>query len=185
HRFIVSEQLAALNQEVEAVLLEPFGRNTAPAVAMAAMQLLAQGDDELMLVLPADHVILDEPAFHAALDVAREAAEQGELVVIGITPQSPETGYGYIKSCAPAAALGLPQGVAVVERFVEKPDLARATAFLNEGGYYWNSGMFLFRASRFLEELRQHDPDIYQTCSLALEKSRIDGAFIRIDAAAF
>ncbi|MCP5162259.1 MAG: mannose-1-phosphate guanylyltransferase/mannose-6-phosphate isomerase [Hahellaceae bacterium] len=184
HRFIVSEQLKAIGKTAQAVLLEPFGRNTAPAVAMAAMKLLEQGQDDLMLVLPADHVIKNQAAFHAALQVAKAAAEQGEMVLFGIQPEAPETGYGYIKGDMQARA-ELPEGVFRVERFVEKPNYERACDFVASGEYFWNSGMFMFRASRFLEELQAHDKDIYDTCVLALKNSAQDLEFTRIDAESF
>ncbi|WP_079203471.1 mannose-1-phosphate guanylyltransferase/mannose-6-phosphate isomerase [Pseudomonas sp. CC6-YY-74] len=183
HRFIVSEQLAAIDCSAQTILLEPFGRNTAPAVAIAAMHLLADGRDELLLVLPADHVIEELEVFHAALDVARQAAEQGEMVLFGVPAERPETGYGYIKSGSSNSEL--PTGVLTVERFVEKPDLATAGEFVAQGDYFWNSGMFLFRCSRYLEELQRHDPDIYDTCMLALKRSEIDLNYVRIDPSSF
>lgn len=182
HRFIVQEQLEQIGQQAQILLLEPFGRNTAPAVAMAALQLLAEGRDELMLVLPADHVLDDQQAFRQALALATVAAETGEMVLFGIPANRPETGYGYIRGQADSA---LPDGVARVASFVEKPDAQRATEYVNSGDYFWNSGMFLFRASRFLEELKQHDVDIYDTCLLALERSQRKHGEIAIDAATF
>ncbi|PJI47127.1 MULTISPECIES: mannose-1-phosphate guanylyltransferase/mannose-6-phosphate isomerase [Pseudomonas] len=182
HRFIVQEQLEALSLKTQSILLEPFGRNTAPAVAIAAMKLMAEGRDELLLILPADHVIEDQRAFQRALALATNAAEKGEMVLFGVPADRPETGYGYIKS---GDERGLPDGVIRVERFIEKPDEARAQQFVEDGGYFWNSGMFLFRASRFLEELKKHDADIYDTCLLALERSQHDGDLINIDAATF
>jgi mannose-1-phosphate guanylyltransferase/mannose-6-phosphate isomerase len=183
HRFIVSEQLAAIDCSAQTILLEPFGRNTAPAVAIAAMHLLAEGRDELLLVLPADHVIEELEVFHAALDVARQAAEQGEMVLFGVPAERPETGYGYIKTGSSNSAL--PAGVLTVERFVEKPDHATASEFVEQGDYFWNSGMFLFRCSRYLEELQRHDPDIYDTCMLALKRSEVDLDYVRIDPNSF
>ncbi|WP_341304392.1 mannose-1-phosphate guanylyltransferase/mannose-6-phosphate isomerase [Pseudomonas sp. TMP25] len=183
HRFIVSEQLAVIDCKAQSILLEPFGRNTAPAVAIAAMHLLAEGRDELLLVLPADHVIEDLQVFHTALGVARKAAEQGEMVLFGVPAERAETGYGYIKTGG--AKIGLSAGVLQVEQFVEKPDLATASAFVAQGDYFWNSGMFLFRCSRYLEELQRHDPDIYDTCQLALSRSKADLEFIRIDPGSF
>lgn len=182
HRFIVLEQLEQINQQSQLLLLEPFGRNTAPAVAMAALQLIADGRDELMLVLPADHVLDDQQAFRQALALATVAAEKGEMVLFGVPASRPETGYGYIRGKADKA---LPEGVARVASFVEKPDAKRATEYVKSGDYYWNSGMFLFRASRFLEELKHHDVDIYDTCLLALERSQRDGTQIGIDPATF
>ena len=182
HRFIVQEQLEQIDQQAQLLLLEPFGRNTAPAVAMAALQLMAEGRDELMLVLPADHVLDDQQAFRQALALATVAAEKGEMVLFGVPANRPETGYGYIRGKADEA---LPDGVARVASFVEKPDALRATEYVKSGDYYWNSGMFLFRASRFLEELKQHDVDIYDTCLLALERSQRKDAEIAIDPATF
>ena len=167
HRFIVQEQLATLKLEVDGLLMEPFGRNTAPAVAISAMKLLAEGRDELMLVLPADHVLKDQRAFQRVLALATIAAENGEMVLFGVPATRPETGYGYIR-CDLQNRHGLPDGSNRVLQFVEKPDLQRASAFVESGDYFWNSGMFMFRASRFLEELKKHDPDIYDTCLLAL-----------------
>ena len=182
HRFIVTEQLGALGLETQAVIMEPFGRNTAPAVAIAAMMLANEGRDELMLVLPADHVIDDQKALQRALALATVAAERGEMVLFGIPATKPETGYGYIKSTADAL---LPEGVSRVQQFVEKPDEQRAQEFVQAGGYYWNSGMFLFRASRYLEELKKHDPDIYDNCLLTLERSKHEGDSISLDEASF
>ena len=182
HRFIVQEQLKEQKLETQATLLEPFGRNTAPAVAIAALKLLAEGRDELLLILPADHVLEDQAAFEAALQLAQKAAEHGEMVLFGIPASRPETGYGYIRSMADDS---LPRGVVRVQSFVEKPDEERARAFVESGDYFWNSGMFLFRASRYLEELKQHEPDIYDTCLLALERSTIEDDVVLIDAATF
>ncbi|TRO33974.1 mannose-1-phosphate guanylyltransferase/mannose-6-phosphate isomerase [Pseudomonas sp. ALS1131] len=182
HRFIVLEQLEQISQQAQMLLLEPFGRNTAPAVAMAALQLIAEGRDELMLVLPADHVLDDQQAFRQALALATVAAEKGEMVLFGVPANRPETGYGYIRGQADGT---LPDGVARVANFVEKPDAKRATEYVKSGDYYWNSGMFLFRASRFLEELKHHDVDIYDTCLLALERSQREGTQIAIDQATF
>jgi len=186
HRFIVNEQLEAIGMAAQGLVLEPFGRNTAPAVAMAALRLLEQGRDELMLVLPADHVISNEVALRSALQVARVAAEQGELVLFGIPADRPETGFGYIKAARGDDVEGdLVEGAYRVKQFIEKPDQQRASEFVRSGGYYWNSGMFLFRASRFLDELRTHEPDIYDTCVLTLKRSKLDGNVLSIDADTF
>ncbi|MDR6959122.1 mannose-1-phosphate guanylyltransferase/mannose-6-phosphate isomerase [Pseudomonas brassicacearum] len=182
HRFIVNEQLSNRKLEAQRILMEPFGRNTAPAVALTAMMLVNEGRDELMLVLPADHVIEDQKALQRALALATVAAERGEMVLFGVPATKPETGYGYIKSTNDAL---LPEGVSRVSHFVEKPDVKRATEFVNAGGYFWNSGMFLFRASRFLEELKKHDPDIYDTCLLTLERSEQTADTITLDEATF
>ena len=182
HRFIVNEQLSARKLETQRILMEPFGRNTAPAVALTAMMLINEGRDELMLVLPADHVLEDQKALQRALALATVAAENGEMVLFGVPATKPETGYGYIKSTNDSL---LPEGVSRVSQFVEKPDVKRATEFVQSGGYFWNSGMFLFRASRFLEELKKHDPDIYDTCLLTLERSEQDADTITFDEATF
>ena len=139
HRFMVAEQLRLAGVVPSALLLEPVGRNTAPAIAVAALQALSGGDDPLLLVLPSDHVIGDEAGFRAAVEAAGPAAEAGALVTFGIVPTGPETGYGYMKAAAGT-------GVRPVERFVEKPDLGTAQAYVAGGDHFWNSGMFLFRA---------------------------------------
>ncbi|MCY1209828.1 Alginate biosynthesis protein AlgA [compost metagenome] len=182
HRFIVQEQLDAVGIQAQAMLLEPFGRNTAPAVAIAAMQMVAEGRDELMLVLPADHVLRDQRAFQQALAMGSIAAEKGEMVLFGVPAERPETGYGYIRG---KADVRLPDGISRVAEFVEKPNEERARQYVESGDYFWNSGMFLFRASRFLEELKHHDVDIYDTCLLALERSQRDGIAVSIDPATF
>jgi mannose-1-phosphate guanylyltransferase/mannose-6-phosphate isomerase len=182
HRFMVAEQLRQVGIAPSALLLEPVGRNTAPAIAVAALQARAGGGDPLLLVLPSDHVIADEPAFRAAVQQARAAAEAGALVTFGIVPTGPETGYGYIK--AGAADDGATQ-VRRVERFVEKPDLATAQAYVAGGDHFWNSGMFLFRASRYLDELQRFAPGIVDAARAALAGGRRDADFLRLDRAAF
>jgi mannose-1-phosphate guanylyltransferase/mannose-6-phosphate isomerase len=180
HRFLVAEQMRQLpGSEAPQVLLEPVGRNTAPAIALAAHAARAGGGDPLLLVLPADHVIRDVPAFQSAVRLALPAAEAGKLVTFGVVAHQPETGYGYIKRGAGAGPLY------PIDRFVEKPDMARARQFVASGDYYWNSGMFLFRASRYLEELQRHAPDIAAACLTASESGQRDLDFIRVDAAAF
>ncbi|KMM74590.1 mannose-1-phosphate guanyltransferase [Xanthomonas sp. NCPPB 1128] len=178
HRFVAAEQLQQIGVKPHAILLEPKGRNTAPAIAVAALEASRDGADPLLLVLPSDHVIGDEAAFQAAVRVAAVAAEQGKLVTFGIKPTAPETGYGYIK-----AAAG--DGARAVERFVEKPDLATAKNYLASGEYYWNSGMFLFRASRYLEELRKFQPAIADACTTAWQAAKRDADFTRLDKDAF
>jgi mannose-1-phosphate guanylyltransferase/mannose-6-phosphate isomerase len=178
HRFLAAEQLRVLDVSNPAILLEPVGRNTAPAIAAAALQAMAAGGDPLLLVLPSDHVIADAEAFRAAVALAAEAAEQGALVTFGIVPTGAETGFGYIH-----AAPG--DGVRKVLRFVEKPDAATAQAYLDAGGYYWNSGMFLFRASRYLQELERLRPDILAATRAAFAIATRDGDFIRLDKDAF
>ncbi|MCD0246714.1 mannose-1-phosphate guanylyltransferase/mannose-6-phosphate isomerase [Xanthomonas melonis] len=178
HRFMAAEQLQQLGVKPSAILLEPKGRNTAPAIAVAALEATRDGADPLLLVLPSDHVIGNEAAFQAGVKVAAEAAAQGKLVTFGIKPTAPETGYGYIKAGAGA-------GVSAVERFVEKPDLATAQGYLASGEYYWNSGMFLFRASRYLEELRKFHPAIADACQQAWQNGKRDADFTRLDKDAF
>ncbi|TXI30209.1 MAG: mannose-1-phosphate guanylyltransferase/mannose-6-phosphate isomerase, partial [Aquipseudomonas alcaligenes] len=185
HRFIVNEQLAQIGLGAQAMLLEPFGRNTAPAVAMAALQLLGEGRDELMLILPADHVIDDELALRKALELARVAAEEGEMVLFGIPANSPETGFGYIKAARGEDGDDLVPGAYRVMQFVEKPDAMRAAEFVRSGGYYWNSGMFLFKAERFIEELERHAPDILKSTRAAVAAATPDLDFVRVDAVAF
>ena len=178
HRFLVAEQLRQIGAPVPAILLEPIGRNTAPAIAAAALQAMAAGDDPLLLVLPSDHVVRDADAFRNAVRVAMPAAEAGALVTFGIVPNAPETGFGYIQ-----AAAG--DGVRKVLRFVEKPDAATAQSYLGAGGYFWNSGMFLLRASRYLEELQRFRPEIVDAVRAAFEGAARDGDFIRLDKQAF
>ena len=178
HRFLVAEQLRQAGAPRAAILLEPAGRNTAPAIAAAALQATADGADPLLLVLPSDHVVTDEAAFHGAVREAIPAAAGGALVTFGIVPGAPETGFGYIQAEAG-------DGVRAVRRFVEKPDAATAARYLSEGGYYWNSGMFLFRASRFLAELGRHAPAMLAAVRAACDGAVRDGDFIRLDKAAF
>ena len=177
HRFLVAEQLRALRITPRAIVLEPFGRNTAPAIALAALAALRDsgGVDPLLLVLPADHVIRDTAVFQQAVRTALPAAEQGQLVTFGIVPGAPETGYGYIQR-------GLPHGdVYGIARFIEKPDLTRARQFVAAGDYYWNSGMFLFRAGRFLAELARLAPEISAACRAAFEGGQADLDFTRVE----
>lgn len=182
HRFIVSEQLRAVNVKPDRIILEPIGRNTAPAVAVAALALLQQQDDALMLVMPSDHVITDGLAFLSAVEKAKAAALAGKLVTFGIEPSSPETGYGYIQK---GEAMADVPGANAVLRFVEKPDEATALAYLNSGEYAWNSGLFLFSAKRFLAELTQHNPQMISACAEALAQAELDLNFCRLNKEAF
>lgn len=180
HRFLVAEQLRLIKAPAQAIVLEPVGRNTAPAIALAAHAALATaGESALLLVLPADHVIRDAAAFRRAVEVAAEAARAGNLVTFGVVPRTPETGYGYIRR---GAALGQAWRI---ERFVEKPEQARAEEFVASGEYYWNSGMFVFAARRYLDELQRLAPDIAAACERASHGATRDLDFTRIDAAAF
>jgi mannose-1-phosphate guanylyltransferase/mannose-6-phosphate isomerase len=178
HRFLVAEQLRSLGIEPQAIILEPVGRNTAPAIALAALRAPS---DATLLVLPADHVIRDVAAFQQAIRVALPAALAGQLVTFGIVPSAPETGYGYIKQGKSSTV----PGVFVIEQFIEKPEIARAQQLLQHGGYYWNSGMFLFTAGRYLQELQEHAPKILACARAALDASRPDLDFVRIDRRAF
>ncbi len=178
HRFLAAEQLRLVGVEHADIVLEPVGRNTAPAIAAAALQAMAGGGDPLLLVLPSDHVVRDPAAFRTAVEQALPAAAEGALVTFGIVPSAPETGFGYIQS-APG------EGVRSVQRFVEKPDAATAQSYLQAGGYYWNSGMFLLRASRYLEELGRFRPDILSAVRAAFDGATRDGDFIRLNKDAF
>ncbi len=179
HRFMVAEQLRLIGCTPQAIILEPVGRSTAPAVALAAFASRAAGDDPVLLVLPADHALEDKRAFHAAIALAEERAEAGKLVTFGVVARKAETGYGYIRR-----ASGPGPAYAVAE-FVEKPDARRAQQFVASGEYYWNSGMFVFKASRYLDELRRLAPDILAASERALTGARKDLDFTRIDTQAF
>ena len=181
HRFMVAEQLRAVGIQPAAVILEPAGRNTAPAVAVAALHARRAGDDPTLLVLPADHVIADVEGFRAAVRRVAPHAEAGRLLTFGIVPTAPETGYGYIKVGASVDQ----SEVGEVECFVEKPDLATAQGYLEAGGYYWNSGMFLFRASAFLAELECFVPAMLAACQRALAAGHADTDFLWLDRKAF
>jgi mannose-1-phosphate guanylyltransferase/mannose-6-phosphate isomerase len=182
HRFLVAEQILEAGIKSRAIVLEPVGRNTAPAVAIAAMAAVSDlpqnkggnENDPLLLILPADHVITDVKAFRAALEIGRKAASEGKLVTFGVVPNKPETGYGYIKrvnGAGPAYA---------IDRFVEKPDLATAKAYVESKEYFWNSGMFLFRASVVLNELRELAPKIYEACAQSVTAAKRDLDFTRL-----
>ena len=181
HRFIVAEQMRQLGVEPESILLEPMGRNTAPAVCVAALRATARGEDPLLLVLAADHVIREPEKFRATVEAGIPAAEAGRLVTFGIVPTAPETGYGYIDS---AEALNAASPVPIA-RFVEKPDRATAEQFLASGRFTWNSGMFLFRASAMLAELERLAPELVSCCRSALEHDTPDLQFLRLEREAF
>jgi mannose-1-phosphate guanylyltransferase/mannose-6-phosphate isomerase len=177
HRFLVAEQVREIGCTPQAILLEPGGRGTAAAAAAAA--LLLEDKTRVMLVLPADHAISNLPQFHAAIRSAARHAAQGALVVFGIAPASPHTGYGYIKQ-------GAKRGDAyTVERFVEKPDLETAKGFLAAGGYFWNGGIFLFRADRYLAELKRYRKDVLQAVTQAMAAAQRDLDFVRPEKSAF
>ena len=182
HRFMIAEQMREIGVTPRAIVLEPVGRNTAPAIAVAALMLVRDEPEALMLVLPADHLIGDIPAFHAAIRVAAEAARNGHLATFGIVAATPETGYGYIRK---GASLADTAGASQVAAFVEKPDLATAKTYVQAGDYYWNSGMFLFRAADFLTELEKLRPDILEASRAALDQAKNDLDFVRLDPTAF
>jgi mannose-1-phosphate guanylyltransferase/mannose-6-phosphate isomerase len=178
HRFIVAEQLRVAGIEPESILLEPLGRNTAPAVAVAALALGSDASDALLLVMPSDHVIADQTAFLAAVERAAAAAHLGRLVTFGIKAMSPETGYGYIRRGAPLDGI---VGAYEVAGFVEKPDTARAKSYIDAGDYSWNSGIFLLPAALYLRELERLKPALLDTCRAAVAKSKRDLDFVRLD----
>jgi len=179
HRFLVAEQVKQVQCSDATILLEPQGKNTAPAVALAALNALADNKNALLLVLAADHVIKDTEKFHQAVDVATAAALQDKLVTFGIVPTHAETGYGYIKQGLEVKESGEGSGIFTVEKFVEKPNEETAQGYLVSGDYLWNSGMFLFKASRYLEELEKFRPDILASCQEAMTKVETDLDFTR------
>ena len=196
HRFLVAEQLRLAGEQPGNILLEPVGRNTAPAATLAALRIAENDPSAIMLIMPADHLIQDTPAFHRAVQIAGHLAENGDVVTFGIVPTRAETGYGYIKlgpqiSAAPGSDLSaLPPDASrltphVLEKFVEKPDAATAQSYLAGGDYLWNSGIFMMQAETWLEAIGRFHPDILAVCSQAHEDGRQDGDFYRVDPAVF
>lgn len=190
HRFMVAEQMRQIGIEPSAIILEPFGRNTAPAVAVAALEAISNGHNPILLILPADHVISDVAAFHQAVEAGKPLAESGKLITFGIIPQGPETGYGYIKAGKQLGVRGeedsdTPFRALLVEQFAEKPDLATAARYVESGDYFWNSGMFMFTAQRYLEELERFAPEMLATCRAAHAGSVRDKDFTRLSAESF
>jgi mannose-1-phosphate guanylyltransferase/mannose-6-phosphate isomerase len=182
HRFLVAEQLREIDIAPNAQILEPVGRNTAPAVAAAALYVAAGDPSGLLLVLPADHLIRDVSAFHAAVGTAAQIARAGSLVTFGIRPSEPATGYGYIERGEPLAGTA---GGYRVARFVEKPDRDTAASFLESGRFSWNSGMFVLGARAYLDELGRYRPEILDATRRAWDKRAVDLDFLRLDAEAF
>lgn len=179
HRFLVAQQCVEVGLTPKSLILEPLARNTAPAIAVAAFSQLKE--DPILLVLPSDHIFSNNQAFHAAVKLGAVAAEQGKLVTFGIIPTHPEVGYGYVKATTQLdATRAVP-----IEKFVEKPDLKTAQAYIADGSYTWNSGMFMFKASVYLAELKQYRSEIYDAAKRAWEGSKQDLDFTRIDAASF
>ena len=186
YRFVIAEQLRLLGKS-GTIVLEPFGRNTAPALTLAALAAIKNESDPVLLVMPADHVITHITAFQSVVSQGAALAAQGAVVTFGITPETPETGYGYIQSGAayldPTGAS--PHGASLIARFVEKPDLATAQTYLDAGTYLWNSGLFMMRASVWLSAMRVCRPDILTACQTAWNQGSTDGEFARVDKALF
>lgn len=185
HRFMIAEQLRRLNIQPAAIILEPVGRNTAPALAVAALQAKQAESDPLLLVLPADHHMEDITAFHSALSSGVHFAEKKYLITFGIVPNAPETGYGYIRKGGPLQGAGTGFQAMILDEFVEKPDRKTAEGYLASGDYLWNSGIFLFKTSRVLEELKTHAPDILNACEQSFSKGKKDLDFFRLDPDSF
>ena len=181
HRFLVAEQLREIGVEGAVIVLEPVGRNTAPAAAVAALMLAERDPSALILLMPADHVVTDKRAFLEAVGIAAGVAREGAIVTFGIAAKTPETGYGYIQRGEPAAI----DGCFRVRRFVEKPNRETAQDYVDAGDYYWNGGIFLFRAQTYLDELEKFEPAIVAQCRDAVAKGRRDLDFLRLDEAAF
>ncbi len=178
HRFLAAEQAAAIARRVETIILEPAGRNTAPAALIAALHAARTGEDRLLLLLPSDHVVSDATGFARSVRRGMEAAQAGDIVTFGIRPTGPETGYGYIATQDGDVPLK-------VSAFTEKPSREKAQAYLEAGNHYWNAGMFLFRADAMIDAFRRHAPRILSACRAALEKAREDLDFLRLDKAAY
>ena len=178
HRFMVAEQLRELNIDAHSILLEPVARNTAPAIVLAALRVLETGQDDTLLVLPADHIIPDLHVFKEALSIAEMQSFDGRLVTFGVVPTYAETGYGYIKASGHDVARP-------VDDFLEKPKIEEAQRYVDSGDYFWNSGMFMFKASVYLEEVMKYAPDILSACKRAMKLAKSDLDFFRIDLDAF
>ncbi len=181
HRFLVAEQLRNIGISPAHIILEPIGRNTAPAAAVAAIMTLDQDPEALLLVLPADHLIVNTAAFHEAITAGIPLAQSNDLVTFGIVPHYPETGYGYIN----AIDVVKDSVAKSVKRFVEKPDIKMAQHYIDSGDYYWNSGMFLFKASQYLKELACFAPEMLEACQQSVNKALKDNDFLRLDETAF
>ncbi len=182
HRFIVSEQMRNIDITPHSLILEPIGRNTAPAAALAALKLMEECGNQLMLLLPSDHVINDVVGFQQSIALGAQAARNGTLITFGIKPETPETGYGYIRK---SSQMPQTEGCFSVESFIEKPNLETAQYYIDTGEYLWNSGMFLFNVSDYIEELERYSPEILYGCRAALAGQSHDLDFLRLDAKAF
>lgn len=176
YRFLVAEQAHSTSLAVSDIILEPVGRNTAPAIALAAFNAISKDDDAVLLVLPADHDIRDVKSFHEAVAVGYEEALNGRLVTFGVVPDGPETGYGYIKAADKVSV----NQVSSIDSFVEKPDVTTAKEYIEQGDYYWNSGMFMFKAEQYLHALEELAPDMYTACKAAIDAAQRDMDFIRV-----
>ena len=176
HRFLAAEQLREINKEPKNIILEPVGRNTAPAIALAALKSIKESEDAILLVLSADHLIQDMDKFHQAIALATKQAEQNKLVTFGIVPNKIETGYGYIK-----ANISKNKNYYDIDEFVEKPDYKTAKKYVDSGGYFWNSGMFMFKASVYLSELEKYEPEILSACQKSCQTEFYDLDFIRLN----
>lgn len=185
HRFMVAEQLRCIDIQAEAIVLEPVGRNTAPALAVAALWAIEAGSDPVLLILPADHHIRFTKKFQEAIQTGCDHAQAGRLITFGIVPHKPETGYGYIKMGRHLPSAGADGAAVTIEAFVEKPDLETARRYVASHSYCWNSGIFLFKASQALKSLQTFVPDIVAACRLAIKKGQSDLDFFRLDRAAF
>ncbi|MBV8977255.1 MAG: mannose-1-phosphate guanylyltransferase/mannose-6-phosphate isomerase [Alphaproteobacteria bacterium] len=182
HRFLVAEQMQEIGVTPRAIVLEPMGRNTAPAAAVAALMIAQDDAQGVIVLLPSDHVVRDGAAFGEAVALSAEAAREGHIVTFGMQPSAPETGYGYVHR---GPRLEKVDGVHRVQRFVEKPDAPTAQTYLDDGGYFWNSGMFVFRADVLIEDMRLHAPDVLAAARAALSAAKRDLDFVRLDAKAF
>ncbi len=176
HRFLAAEQLRKINKEPKNIILEPVGRNTAPAIALAALKSIKESEDAILLVLSSDHLIQDMDKFHQAIALATKQAEQNKLVTFGISPNKIETGYGYIK-----ANISKNKNYYDIDEFVEKPDYKTAKKYVDSGGYFWNSGMFMFKASVYLSELEKYEPEILSACQKSCQTESYDLDFIRLN----
>ena len=180
HRFLAAEQLREIGKKTKGIILEPEGRNTAPAIALAALQFINKGEDPILLVLSADHLIKNIEAFHQSITIASELAENNKLITFGVVPDKAETGYGYIE-----ANINNTDDYYSIKSFTEKPNQKNAKKYLDSVNYLWNSGMFMFKASVFLSELEKFEPEILSACKKSCTTKNIDSDFIRIDNDAF
>ena len=182
HRFLVADQAIDINKPLRSIILEPEGRNTAPALTVVAQALLEQGEDAVMVMMPVDHIIVDIHRFQEAIKAGYQMAEQEFLITFGIKPESAETGYGYIQYGDP---INEQSGICKIEGFKEKPDAQLAQEYLDSSNYLWNSGIFMMKASIWCREIERFQPDIYSACLAAYEKGQADNAFYRLDEDSF